>query len=103
MAAASAVTLRHYVRVAPLWALLVAVGAVLGALALLLQRWLDGGPSRERRGITARPLFERGLVEPAEIVAALATLAPAARPLPPEGGFKPSGGTFGGGGASESF
>lgn len=103
MTAASAVTLRHYWRVAPLWALLVAVGAVLGALALLLQRWLDAGPSRERRGVTARPLFERGLVEPAEIVAALATLAPAARPLPPESGFKPGGGTFGGGGASESF
>jgi len=103
MTAASAITVRHYVHIAPLWVLLAAAGVALGGLALWLQRWLDAGPSGERNGITARPLFGSRLREPAEIVAALATLAPAAREIPAEGGFKPGGGSFGGGGASDTF
>ena len=108
MFAASAITLRHYVHIAPLWVLLVGVGATLSALALSIKRRLDTGPSGERSGFTARPLFEGRLQQSAELVAALATLAPAARPLPSEGAapggdFKPGSGSFGGGGASDSF
>ena len=84
------------------------VGATLSALALSIKRRLDTGPSGERSGFTARPLFEGRLQQSAELVAALATLAPAARPLPSEGAapggdFKPGSGSFGGGGASDSF
>ncbi len=103
MAAASAITVRHYWHIAPLWALLAGSGAALGALAFLTQRWLEAGPSGERRGITAQPLFGSRLRESAEIAAALATLAPAARELPAQDAFKPGGGSFGGGGASDSF
>lgn len=108
MLAASAVTLRHYVHIAPLWALLLACGAILAALALAVQRWLATGPARERTGFTAEPLFEGRLEKTAEMVTVLASLAPAARPLPAESGaapgeMKPGGGEFGGGGASESF
>lgn len=108
MLAASGITLRHYVHIAPLWALLAAEGAALSALALWIERWLDTGSSGERSGVTARPLFEGRLQRSTELVAALATLASAARPLPsegaaPAGDFKPGGGSFGGGGASDSF
>ncbi len=105
MVAATAVTLRHYVHLAPLWVLLASVGAAIVATALLLQRWLDAGLGHERRGITAQPLFGGHLERSAEVVATLATLGPAARVIPTgaQGGLKPGGGTFGGGGASESF
>ncbi len=108
MLAASGITLRHYMHIAPLWALLVGVGVTLSAVTLAIQRWLDTGPSGERSGFTARPLFEGRLQQSAELVAALATLAPAARALPAEGAagggdLKPGGGSFGGGGASDSF
>jgi hypothetical protein len=108
MLAASAVTLRHFVAIAPLWEILVAVGVIVLAKALLLQRWLGSGRGQERGGFTARPLFEGRLERTAEVVAALASLTPEARPVPavsaPDaGGLKPGGGEFGGGGASGEF
>lgn len=105
MAVASLVTLRYYVHIAPLWVLLVAGGGALIALALLLSRLLASGANRERAGFTAEPLFggsnrQRLL----EIAATLVTLTPEARALPAEkAGFEPARGSFGGGGASESF
>jgi hypothetical protein len=105
MVIASAVTLRHYVHLAPLWVLLASIGAAIVAIALLLQRWLEAGAGHERRGFTAQPLFEGRFERSAEVIAALATIAPAARAMPAEapGEMKPGGGSFGGGGASETF
>lgn len=102
----SFITLRYYVRIAPLWVILTVAGAALILLALGLRRLLDSGPGKERAGFTAEPLLggsnrERVL----ELAATLATFTPEARelPAPERPGFKPSGGSFGGGGASESF
>ncbi len=99
----SAVTLRHYVRLGPLWAVLGVAGAVLLLVALALERWLSRGEKRERNGWTAEPLFsdeERARMLQAIPVAL--TLPPTAAP-PPEKGFTPGGGSFGGGGASDRF
>jgi len=105
MVAAMAVTLRHYVHLAPLWVLLTGIGAAVVVIALLLQRWLEAGAGHERRGLTAQPLFEGRLERSAEVIATLATIAPAARTMPAEapGPMKPGGGSFGGGGASDTF
>lgn len=105
MIAATAVTLRHYVHIASLWMLLAGAGAAIVAITLLLQRWLEAGSGHERRGITAQPLFEGRLERSAEVIATLATIAPAAREIPGEAPptMKPGGGAFGGGGASETF
>jgi hypothetical protein len=105
LGAASLVTLRFYVHVAPLWLVLCASGAALVFLALGLRRWLDAGPGRERNGFTAEALAgdERGLrlLETAVAVAAVSPTArargSAAEP------FEAGGGGFGGGGASEKF
>lgn len=103
LAAASCVTVRAYVHVAPTWLILVATGGACLAFALLLRRWLDGGPGQEQSGFTTAELGTGG--DPhrvAELAAALATLTPAA-PVPRQEGFKPGGGEFGGGGASGGF
>lgn len=102
----SAITLRHYVRIAPLWAVLAGAGAILLGLALALERWLSRGEGRERGGFTAEPLFldeaKARLLQVVPVVAALGppSQAPAA---PPDRPFTPGGGSFGGGGASERF
>jgi hypothetical protein len=57
-AVASILTLRFYVHLAPLWVLLTLGGLLCIGLALLLERWLNAGPARVRRGFTAEPLFE---------------------------------------------
>lgn len=103
MLAASCVTVRAYVHVAPTWLLLVlAGGACLGG-ALLLRRWLDAGSGGELGGFTAAELGGGGHPQRlAETVAVLATLTPAAPSRPPAG-FQPGGGGLGGGGASDSF
>jgi hypothetical protein len=102
-AAISLVTLRYYVHLAPLWALLTAAGVVLVVGSLRTGRWLREGPEGERGGFTARPLTERrpGL----ETAAIAVAFAPEARPAPaPEpGGFTPGGGRYGGGGATGEF
>src|SRR5262249_7032886 len=56
LAALSLVTLRYYVHVAPLWAVLVVSGTTLAALALAVERALRRVPS-ERAGFTTDALF----------------------------------------------
>jgi hypothetical protein len=103
LAALSLVTLRHYVHVAPLWAILSISGAALLGFALGVNRWLSRGPGRERGGFTAEPLFsDESKARLLQVVPVAATLGPEA-PQPPEKGFTPGGGSFGGGGASERF
>lgn len=103
-AAASLVTLRYYVHLAPLWVVLVLAGAALVAVVFALQRYLDSGVEGERYGFTAAPLFQ----DPArqrllEAGAAVLTLSPEARPIHEEPKFEGGGGEFGGGGASGQF
>src|SRR5262249_22675980 len=103
-AALSLVTLRYYVHIAPLWALLTAAGATLVLGSLRVGRFLRDAPGGERRGFTSRPLFRarsRGL----ETAAVAAVFAPEARPAPAAepGGFTPGGGRYGGGGATGDF
>jgi uncharacterized membrane protein YgcG len=104
MSAASAVTLRHYVHLGPLWAVLAAAGIVLVVLAMVARRVLDSGRNKERRGLTAEPLFgDERKVRLAELAVSMATLTPEAKPPEPKPSFEPGGGDFGGGGASDSF
>lgn len=104
MTAASAVTLRHYVHLGPLWAILAAAGIVLVVLAMVARRVLDSGRNKERRGLTAEPLFgDERKVRLAELAVSMATLTPEAKPPEPKPSFEAGGGSFGGGGASDSF
>jgi len=103
LALASAVTVRFYVQVAPLWVVLIAGGAASVALGLLLRRFLHTGEDRERGGYTAEPLFEKTPSRGAtELAAALASFSPAPRTVP-EAPLEPGGGRYGGGGASGSY
>ncbi len=103
LAGLSLVTLRHYVHIAALWAVLGGAGAVLLAVSLALDRWLSRGPGRERGGFTCEPLFsDEARARLLQVVPVAATLGPAAPP-PQEKGFTPGGGSYGGGGASERF
>jgi len=102
--AVSAVTFRHYVHLGPLWAVLTCAGAVLVVAALVTRRVLDSGQNKERRGLTAEPLFgDERKVRLAELAVSMATLTPEAKPPAGEPSFRPGGGDFGGGGASDSF
>jgi hypothetical protein len=107
LAVASLVTLRFYVHVAPLWAVLAVSGLAALAAALLLRRLLASGRGGERGGFTADALFEDpGRRAAAEVVGALATFSPLAQAGPAEPGargLEPGGGRYGGGGASGSF
>lgn len=99
----SAVTLRHYVHVAPLWAILGAAGAFLLAFVLVLERWLSRGPEKERSGFTVEALFsDEARARLLQAIPVAATLSPTT-PQAPEKGFTPGGGSFGGGGASDRF
>ncbi len=103
LGAASLVTLRFYVHVAPLWLVLVAVGSAALLAALGVRRLLASGAARERGGFTAEPLFEDARRRAgAEVVGALATLAPEAAPAQ-ERPLERGGGRFGGGGATSEF
>jgi len=105
-AALSLVTLRYYVRLAPLWVLLTLAGAALIGLALGVHRWLDRSPGRQRRGFTGDALYEDEDRQRALSVAATAlTLGPEpASPAKTEpGAFRGGGGVSGGGGSSGSF
>ncbi len=105
LVAASLVTLRAYVHVAPLWLVLSVSGVALIVLALGLRRWLHGGAARERGGFTAEDLAgEERTLKLLETAVAVAVASPAPRadqdsPARFEGG----GGGFGGGGASDQF
>jgi hypothetical protein len=103
-AALSLTTIRFYIHVAPLWAVLAASGAALAVTSVLLERWLRAGFDAERFGFTAAPLYDEGRRERLLPVAAALALAPAARVLPEEPpGVSGRGGAFGGGGAGGSF
>ena len=100
----SVITLVHYTRLEPAWAVLIVTGALLTAGIFALRRYLESGPAGERHGFTAAPLFEddaRGRW--LEAGAAAVTLAPEARTLREEPTFSGGGGEFGGGGSSSEF
>jgi hypothetical protein len=99
----SLVTLRFYVHVAPLWVVLTGGGAAALLAALGLRRWLEAGRDGERRGFTAKVLFEDPSRQARlEAVVAVVGLTPAARTADATR-FEGGGGRSGGGGASDSF
>lgn len=101
---ASVITLVDYARLEPLWAVLLATGALLVAAIFALRRYLETGPGGERYGFTAAPLFDDAARQRwLEAGAAAATLAPEARTLREEPKFSGGGGEFGGGGSSSEF
>ncbi len=103
-AALSIATLRFYVHIAPLWAVLSVAGFALIFVALGVHSWLARSPGRQRGGLTAEPLFEDK--ERQQTLGALGalSLSPQARSSPPEQGkFTGGGGSFGGGGTSGTF
>lgn len=100
-AAASLVTLRYYVHLAPLWVLLTLAGAVLVLGALGVNRRLRRSPGGERSGFTADPLFGRRS-EGLQAAAVVAGFTPAAAPAQ-AGDLTTGGGRFGGGGSSAEF
>ena len=103
-AVASCVTLRYYVHLGPLWAVLTASGIALVAGVFALRRYLDSGAEKERAGFTAEPLFEDlARQRLLEIGAAVASLTPAARAIHEEPRYAGGGGEFGGGGSTSEF
>jgi|RhiMethySRZTD1v2_1073278.scaffolds.fasta_scaffold10493_11 hypothetical protein len=105
LVALSLVTLRYYVHVAPLWAVLLVSGAALVALALAVERALRRVPGGEQAGFTTDALFsdDRGQ-RVLQVVAVAGTLTPAAAAAASaEKGFVPGGGASGGAGASDRF
>jgi hypothetical protein len=105
LVALSLVTLRYYVHIAPLWAVLLVSGAALVGLALALERALRRVPGGEQTGFTTNALFsdERGQ-HVLQVVAAAGTLTQAAAaPASAEKSFVPGGGASGGAGASGKF
>jgi uncharacterized membrane protein YgcG len=103
-AALSIATLRFYVHIAPLWAVLSVAGCGLIFVALGVHRWLARSPGRQRGGFTADALFEDK--ERQQTLGALGalSLSPEARSASPEQGrFTGGGGSFGGGGTSGTF
>lgn len=102
--ALSLVTLRHYVHLAPLWAVLTLSGALLLVLALAVERALRRAPGGEIAGFTADPLFSDERRQRAlQIVPVAAAFTPAPPAPAEEKGFAGEGGRFGGGGATEKF
>lgn len=102
--ALSLVTVRHYVRLAPLWVVLTLSGALLVVVALAVERALRRARDGELAGFTAEPLFSDERRQQAlQILPVVTTFAPEARAPGPEPGFAGEGGRFGGGGAQEKF
>lgn len=103
--ALSLVTLRHYVHIAPLWAMLILSGAVLVILALTVERALRRAPAGDIAGFAADPLFSderrQHALQVVPVVAAVTSAAPG--PAAQEKDFTGGGGKFGGGGAGEKF
>ncbi len=101
---ASLSTLRVYVHLAPLWAVLVASGGAALLTTLALRRLLASGVGKERAGFTAEPLFQGSSRRDAlELAAVTAAFTPAASAVPAEGRLQPGGGRYGGGGATGEF
>jgi hypothetical protein len=99
--AASLVTLRYYVHLAPLWVLLTLAGALLVVGALWVNRALRRLAGGEWNGFTADPLFgKRSEALQAAAVIAGFTPAPASTQA---GDLTTGGGRFGGGGSSADF
>jgi hypothetical protein len=105
LVALSLVTLRYYVHIAPLWAVLLVSGATLVALALAVERGLRRVPGGEQAGFTTDALFsdDRGQ-HVLQVVTVAGTLTPAAAATASaEKSFVPGGGASGGAGASGKF
>ncbi len=105
LVALSLVTLRYYVHIAPLWAVLLVSGATLVVLALAIERALRRVPDGELAGFTTDALFsdDRGQ-QVLQVVAVAGTLTPAATAAASaEKSFVPGGGASGGAGASGKF
>ena len=103
-AALSIATLRYYVHIAPLWAVLSVAGCGLIFVALGIHRWLARSPGRQRGGFTAEALFEDKEKQQTLGVLGGLSLTPEARSVSPEPGkFSGGGGSFGGGGSSGTF
>jgi hypothetical protein len=99
----SILTLKYYIHFGHLAEELTAAGLLLAVFAFGLLRWLRAGSMRCRGAFTAEPLLEPRLYGfDAEALAAIQPLAPATR-VPQAEGFKPGGGSFGGGGASGGY
>jgi hypothetical protein len=102
-AAASLVTLRRYVHLAPLWVLLTLAGAALILGALAVNRRLRRSPGGELDGFTAEPLFGKR-TEGFQAAAVIAGFTPAPAPASTRAGdLTTGGGRFGGGGSSAEF
>jgi hypothetical protein len=103
--ALSLVTLRHYVHIAPLWAMLMLSGAALVALTLAVERTLRRAPDGDIAGFTADALFSDERRQHAlQTVPVVAAFTPAGPRAPAqEKDFTGGGGKFGGGGAGEKF
>ena len=103
--ALSLVTLRHYVHIAPLWAMLTLSGAALVVLTLAVERALRRAREGDIAGFTADPLFSderrQHALQIVPVVAAFTSAAPG--PAAEEKDFAGGGGKFGGGGAGEKF
>ena len=103
--ALSLVTLRHYVHIAPLWAMLTLSGAALVVLALAVERALRRARQGDIAGFTADSLFSderrQHALQIVPVVAAFTSAAPG--PAAQEKDFTGGGGKFGGGGAGEKF
>ena len=103
-AAASLITLRFYVHLAPLWILLTVSGIALVSLVFILRRYLGSGPNKERNGFTAEPLFQDlARQRLLEVGATVLSFSPEARTIREEPRFTGGGGEFGGGGSSGEF
>ena len=100
--AASLVTLRAYVHLAPLWALLTLAGTALVLGALGLNRFLRRGSDGERNGFTAAPLYSGRRAETLQTTAVVAGFASTPAPARTSE-LEPGGGRFGGGGASGQY
>jgi hypothetical protein len=99
----SILTIKYFVHFGHLAEQLTAAGLLVAGLAFGLLRWLRAGSMRCRGSFTAEPLLEPRLYGlDAEALVAIQPLAPEAR-VPQAEGFKPGGGSFGGGGASGDY
>jgi hypothetical protein len=103
-AALSLVTLRYYVHIAPLWAVLAVAGCATIFISLGIHRWLSRAPGRQRGGFTAEPLYEDETKQQMLGALGAVSLTPEARTASPDAGaFSGGGGSFGGGGSSGTF